>query len=30
LNDPEWRKKAVESIGAAVDGFAGERAKVGG
>jgi N-acetylmuramoyl-L-alanine amidase len=30
LNDPEWRKKAVESIGAAVDGFAGERAKAGG
>lgn len=30
LNDPEWRKKAVESIGAAVDGFAGGRAKVGG
>jgi len=30
LNDPEWRKKAVESIGAAVDGFAGGRVKVGG
>ncbi len=30
LNDPEWRKKAVDSIGSAVDGFAGDRARAGG